>query len=81
MRRALTLARKGEGSVSPNPLVGAVIVREGRIIGEGWHRCYGENHAEINADSGTRRKPSRGRPSCHAGAVLPSRPTPRARRP
>jgi len=49
MRRALTLARKGEGSVSPNPLVGAVIVREGRIIGEGWHRCCGENHAEINA--------------------------------
>lgn len=49
MRRALTLARKGEGSVSPNPLVGAVIVREGRIIGEGWHHCCGENHAEINA--------------------------------
>ena len=49
MRRALTLARKGEGSVSPNPLVGAVIVRDGRIIGEGWHRCCGENHAEINA--------------------------------
>jgi len=49
MRRALTLARKGEGGVSPNPLVGAVIVREGRIIGEGWHRCCGENHAEINA--------------------------------
>jgi diaminohydroxyphosphoribosylaminopyrimidine deaminase/5-amino-6-(5-phosphoribosylamino)uracil reductase len=49
MRRALRLARKGEGNVSPNPLVGAVIVREGRIIGEGWHRCCGENHAEINA--------------------------------
>jgi diaminohydroxyphosphoribosylaminopyrimidine deaminase/5-amino-6-(5-phosphoribosylamino)uracil reductase len=49
MRRALALARKGEGNVSPNPLVGAVIVRDGRIIGEGWHRCCGENHAEINA--------------------------------
>ncbi len=49
MRRALALARKGEGAVSPNPLVGAVIVREGRIIGEGFHRCCGENHAEINA--------------------------------
>ncbi len=49
MRRALALARKGEGNVSPNPLVGAVIVRDGRIIGEGWHRRYGENHAEINA--------------------------------
>jgi diaminohydroxyphosphoribosylaminopyrimidine deaminase/5-amino-6-(5-phosphoribosylamino)uracil reductase len=49
MRRALRLARKGEGRVSPNPLVGAVIVRDKRIIGEGYHRCCGENHAEINA--------------------------------
>ncbi len=49
MRRALQLARKGAGSVSPNPLVGAVIVKDGRIIAEGWHRRYGENHAEINA--------------------------------
>ena len=49
MRRALRLARKGAGRVSPNPLVGAVIVKEGRIIGEGWHQRCGENHAEINA--------------------------------
>jgi diaminohydroxyphosphoribosylaminopyrimidine deaminase / 5-amino-6-(5-phosphoribosylamino)uracil reductase len=49
MHRALTLARKGEGNVSPNPLVGAVIVRDGRIIGEGFHHRCGENHAEINA--------------------------------
>jgi len=49
MRRALRLARKGEGRVSPNPMVGAVIARDGRIIGEGYHRRYGENHAEINA--------------------------------
>ena len=49
MRRALALARKGEGTVSPNPLVGAVIVRNGKIIGEGFHHCCGENHAEINA--------------------------------
>ncbi len=49
MRRALRLARKGEGRVSPNPLVGAVIVRNGRIIAEGYHRRYGESHAEINA--------------------------------
>lgn len=49
MRRALRLARKGEGRVSPNPMVGAVIVRDGRIIAEGYHRRYGENHAEINA--------------------------------
>lgn len=49
MRRALRLARKGAGRVSPNPLVGAVIVKNGRIIGEGWHQRCGENHAEINA--------------------------------
>jgi diaminohydroxyphosphoribosylaminopyrimidine deaminase/5-amino-6-(5-phosphoribosylamino)uracil reductase len=49
MGRALRLARKGEGQVSPNPLVGAVIVRDGRIIGEGWHQCCGGPHAEINA--------------------------------
>lgn len=49
MRRALTLARKGEGSVSPNPLVGAVIVRDGRIIAEGYHQRRGESHAEVIA--------------------------------
>ncbi len=49
MRRALRLAQKGEGRVSPNPLVGAVIVREGRIIAEGYHHRYGERHAEIDA--------------------------------
>jgi diaminohydroxyphosphoribosylaminopyrimidine deaminase/5-amino-6-(5-phosphoribosylamino)uracil reductase len=49
MRRALRLAKKGAGNVSPNPLVGAVIVKDGRIIGEGWHQRCGENHAEINA--------------------------------
>lgn len=49
MRRAIALARKGEGGVSPNPLVGAVIVRDGRIIAEGFHRCCGGNHAEIDA--------------------------------
>ncbi|MBU2053967.1 MAG: bifunctional diaminohydroxyphosphoribosylaminopyrimidine deaminase/5-amino-6-(5-phosphoribosylamino)uracil reductase RibD [Proteobacteria bacterium] len=49
MRRALRLARKRAGKTSPNPLVGAVIVREGTIIGEGCHHRCGENHAEINA--------------------------------
>lgn len=49
MRRALALARRGQGRVSPNPLVGAVIVRNGRIIAEGCHLCCGQNHAEINA--------------------------------
>ena len=49
MRRALQLARNGEGRVSPNPMVGAVIVHEGRIIGEGFHAFYGGPHAEVNA--------------------------------
>jgi diaminohydroxyphosphoribosylaminopyrimidine deaminase/5-amino-6-(5-phosphoribosylamino)uracil reductase len=49
MKMALALAKKGVPLASPNPLVGAVIVRKGRIIGKGWHRCCGENHAEINA--------------------------------
>ena len=49
MKRAIELARKGEGWVNPNPMVGAVIVKEGRIIGEGYHERYGKLHAERNA--------------------------------
>ncbi len=49
MQRACELARRGTGHVSPNPLVGAVIVKDGRIIGEGWHAKYGDLHAERNA--------------------------------
>lgn len=49
MRRALLLARGGEGRVAPNPMVGAVVVADGRIIGEGFHRTYGGPHAEVNA--------------------------------
>jgi diaminohydroxyphosphoribosylaminopyrimidine deaminase/5-amino-6-(5-phosphoribosylamino)uracil reductase len=49
MKRALQLARRGMGAVSPNPMVGAVIVRAGRIIAEGWHRQFGADHAEIDA--------------------------------
>lgn len=49
MKRAVELAYRGEGGADPNPLVGAVIVKEGRIIGEGWHKRCGEAHAEINA--------------------------------
>src|SRR6516225_1341970 len=49
MGRALELAERGGGYVEPNPLVGAVVVREGRIVGEGWHERYGEAHAEVNA--------------------------------
>ena len=49
MARCIALARKGAGSTSPNPMVGAVIVHNGRIIGEGYHRRCGEAHAEVNA--------------------------------
>jgi len=49
MRRALDLARKGQYKVAPNPMVGAVIVHNDQIIGEGYHREYGSAHAEVNA--------------------------------
>jgi diaminohydroxyphosphoribosylaminopyrimidine deaminase/5-amino-6-(5-phosphoribosylamino)uracil reductase len=48
MQRCFDLARLGAGHVSPNPMVGAVLVHEGRIIGEGWHKEYGKAHAEVN---------------------------------
>lgn len=49
MQRALELAKLGIGQVSPNPRVGCVIVHQGKIIGEGWHKKFGEAHAEVNA--------------------------------
>jgi diaminohydroxyphosphoribosylaminopyrimidine deaminase/5-amino-6-(5-phosphoribosylamino)uracil reductase len=49
MQMALDQAAKGLGYVSPNPLVGAVVVREGRVVGRGYHARYGEAHAEVNA--------------------------------
>ncbi len=49
MRRCFDLARLGRGYVAPNPEVGAVLVHEGRIIGEGFHQRYGHAHAEVNA--------------------------------
>jgi diaminohydroxyphosphoribosylaminopyrimidine deaminase/5-amino-6-(5-phosphoribosylamino)uracil reductase len=49
MRLALRLARRGYGATSPNPMVGAVLVKEGKIIGRGWHRRAGLPHAEIEA--------------------------------
>lgn len=48
IHRCLELAQLGAGQVSPNPLVGAVLVHEGKIIGEGWHQRWGEAHAEVN---------------------------------
>jgi diaminohydroxyphosphoribosylaminopyrimidine deaminase/5-amino-6-(5-phosphoribosylamino)uracil reductase len=77
MPRALALARKGEGRVEPNPMVGCVIVRNGRIIGEGYHRRFGGPHAEIEALESCTRNP-RGatvyvtlEPCCHQGKTPP----------
>lgn len=49
MKRAITLARKGVGKTSPNPAVGCVIVKDGIIVGEGWHKRAGGHHAEVHA--------------------------------
>lgn len=49
MNRALELAARGRGWVEPNPLVGAVVVRNGAVVGEGWHERFGQAHAEVNA--------------------------------
>jgi diaminohydroxyphosphoribosylaminopyrimidine deaminase/5-amino-6-(5-phosphoribosylamino)uracil reductase len=49
MNRALELAARGRGSVEPNPLVGAVVVFNGAVVGEGWHEKFGQAHAEVNA--------------------------------
>jgi diaminohydroxyphosphoribosylaminopyrimidine deaminase/5-amino-6-(5-phosphoribosylamino)uracil reductase len=77
MARALTLAAKARGRTSPNPLVGAVMVKDGRIIGEGYHRGAGEPHAEIEAlrEAG---QEARGatlyinlEPCCHWGCTAP----------
>ncbi|MDD2716038.1 MAG: bifunctional diaminohydroxyphosphoribosylaminopyrimidine deaminase/5-amino-6-(5-phosphoribosylamino)uracil reductase RibD [Candidatus Wallbacteria bacterium] len=51
IRRCILLAKKGAGCVSPNPMVGAVIVKNGRIVSEGWHHCFGGAHAEADAIS------------------------------
>ncbi|MBT33306.1 MAG: riboflavin biosynthesis protein RibD [Thalassobius sp.] len=56
MQRALELAKLGAGNVSPNPMVGCVVVHQGKIVGEGYHRKYGEGHAEVNAINSVRDK-------------------------
>ena len=75
MRRAVELAERGCGRVSPNPLVGAVIVKEGRVIGEGWHARCGDLHAE-RAALRSCREPAAGasmyvtlEPCCHKGVL------------
>lgn len=56
MQRCLQLARLGSGYTAPNPMVGAVLVHEGRIIGEGYHKKYGEAHAEVNCINSVKEK-------------------------
>ncbi len=79
MRRAIELAKLGIGKVNPNPLVGAVIVKDGEIIAEGYHAKYGDLHAERNAFKNlTDREAARGasmyvtlEPCCHYGKQPP----------
>ena len=58
MELDIKLAKNGEGKVNPNPMVGAVIVKDGMIIGEGYHEKYGEGHAEVNAFKSLKEDPS-----------------------
>ncbi|CAH2031244.1 bifunctional diaminohydroxyphosphoribosylaminopyrimidine deaminase/5-amino-6-(5-phosphoribosylamino)uracil reductase RibD [Trichlorobacter ammonificans] len=77
MKRALALARRGIGKTSPNPAVGCVIVKNGSVVGEGWHRRAGTPHAEIHALD-MAGEAARGadlyvtlEPCCHQGATPP----------
>ena len=65
MELALALAKKGMGHVSPNPMVGAVIVKDGAVIGQGWHQQYGGLHAERNALKDCRKDAPSSVGKCH----------------
>ena len=73
MSIAIDFAKKGAGNVSPNPLVGCVLVKNGDIIGEGWHNEFGGPHAEVNAVLNSRSNPVNStayvtlEPCCHVG--------------
>ena len=77
MGKALTLARRGLGKTSPNPMVGALFVKDGEIIGQGYHRRYGGNHAEIDAIEDARENINGStlyvtlEPCCHHGKKTP----------
>lgn len=77
MKRAIELAKQGAGWTAPNPLVGAVVVKNGRVIGEGYHRKYGELHAERNALAACTEDPTGAtlyvtlEPCCHYGKTPP----------
>lgn len=77
IKRALELAEKGAGKVNPNPLVGAVLVKNNKIIGEGYHKSYGSAHAEVNAISNAAESTEGAtiyvtlEPCCHYGKTPP----------
>ena len=77
MKRAIELAEKGRGYTSPNPIVGCVVVKDGRIISEGYHERYGEFHAERNALLRCKEDPEDAdlyvtlEPCCHQGKTPP----------
>lgn len=77
MRRAMALAILGRGAVEPNPMVGCVIAREGRVIGEGYHRKFGQPHAEAEALAACSESPAGGtayvtlEPCCHTAKKTP----------
>jgi diaminohydroxyphosphoribosylaminopyrimidine deaminase/5-amino-6-(5-phosphoribosylamino)uracil reductase len=77
MRRALELAARGRGTVEPNPMVGCVIVRDSRVIGEGYHERFGGPHAEANALAACRESAAGGiayvtlEPCCHSNKKTP----------
>ena len=70
MKMALELAQKGMGFTAPNPMVGAVIVKSGKVIGQGYHRKYGELHAEREALASCTEQPEGA-----SGTLLPLRET------
>jgi diaminohydroxyphosphoribosylaminopyrimidine deaminase/5-amino-6-(5-phosphoribosylamino)uracil reductase len=78
LARAIELAQRGAGEVKPNPLVGAVVVRDAEILGEGWHERYGGPHAEVNAIDACGERELTGatlyvslEPCCHEGETPP----------
>lgn len=77
MRLAMRLAARGGGFAAPNPLVGAVVVKAGRVIGMGWHQRYGQPHAEVNALAACTESPAGAtmyvtlEPCCHFGKQPP----------
>jgi diaminohydroxyphosphoribosylaminopyrimidine deaminase/5-amino-6-(5-phosphoribosylamino)uracil reductase len=77
IKRCFELAKKGKGHVSPNPLVGAILVKNGEVIGKGYHKKYGSAHAEVNAVNNSTEKVAGStlycnlEPCCHANKQTP----------